>query len=88
MESKPGSADRLKNLTRRYRSGDRWREAERQAFLRKAREDGLELEAARFLVDEVLSPGATQEESVRATLLSKSLLQAMSLYKSKSAKRR
>ena len=83
MESKPGSADRLKNLARRFGGGDRWREAERRGFLQRAGEDGLELEAARLLVDEIPLLGATQEESVRATLLSPSLLQALAVLQMK-----
>ena len=83
VESKPESADRLQNLIGLYRSGDRWQEAERRAFLRKAREEGLELEGAKSLVDEILSPGHPQEESVRATLLSKSLLQALAVLQMK-----
>ncbi len=83
VESKPESADRLQNLTRSYRNGDRWQEADRGAFLKKASEEGLELEGAKSLVDEILSPGHPQEESVRATLLSKSLLQALAVLQMK-----
>ncbi len=78
MRSTPGPADRLHDLTRRFRTGDQWREAERRAFLQQARDEGLELEASNLLVDDILS-GECGEDSVRRILTSRSLLRALAV---------